>query len=178
MKDGSSSQRVRRTLGGQTIDRRNSERSIMSAVAEVTEKTSKTKLAVRIGDLSLHGCYADSLSVFPAGTWVQICIRHAGSQLQAAAKVIYSKTGLGMGLSFEDLSPDKVAMLQMWTSGFPEESEEIAPVAQKETAKKGNEPAPRSEQQTLATLINLLMRKGLVTSTEGTEMLLELRKNF
>jgi hypothetical protein len=175
MKDAIPSQRHRRTLGGETVDRRNSERSILSAVAEVTEKTSKTKLAVRIGDLSLHGCYADSLSVFPAGTWVQICIRHAGSQLQAAAKVIYSKTGLGMGLSFEDLSPDKVAMLQMWTSGF---AEEIVPPIEVEKPKKANEPTPRAEQHTLANLINLLMRKGLVTSTEGTEMLLELRKNF
>jgi hypothetical protein len=130
---------------------------------------------VRIGDLSLHGCYADSLTVFPPGTWVQISIRHAGSQLQAAAKVIYSKTGLGMGMSFEDLSPDKVAMLQMWTSGF---AEEIAPAAQTEKPQKTNEPTPRSEQQTLANLINALMRKGLLTSTEGTEMLLELRKNF
>jgi hypothetical protein len=171
----STGRRSKRSVGGQTEDRRVSNRAVLSAVAEVTEKTSRTKLAVRIGDLSMHGCYADSLTVFPPGTWVQICIRHASSQLQTAARVIYSRSGLGMGLCFEDLNPDKVAILQSWTSGVDQED---APEMEIQNSNKTVEGAPRAERHTLANLINVLMRKGLLTSTEGTEMLLELRKNF
>jgi hypothetical protein len=80
-----------------------------------------------------------------------------------------------MGLCFEDLNPDKVAILQSWTSGVDQED---APEMEIQNSNKTVEGAPRAERHTLANLINVLMRKGLLTSTEGTEMLLELRKNF
>jgi hypothetical protein len=164
----------RRRVAGQTMDRRNSERSILSAVAEVTEQISKAKLSVRIGDLSLHGCYADSINVFPRGTRVQVSIRHAGSRLLANAKVVYSKPSMGMGLSFEDLSVESGAILQSWIAGV---TGETAPAMETESPKQAVEQARHPEQQTLFILINMMMRKGLITSFEGSELLQELQKH-
>jgi hypothetical protein len=103
-----------------------------------------------------------------------VSIRHAGSRLQAIAKVAYSKPSMGMGLSFEDLPSDSAAILTSWIAGV---TGEITPVTETENPIEVLEQAPHPEQQTLFILINMMMRKGLLTSSEGSELLQALQKH-
>src|SRR5271163_2784735 len=52
------------------IDRRRSPRHALTAIAELMDRRSGARIAVRISDVSQDGCYAGALSVFPPGTKV------------------------------------------------------------------------------------------------------------
>lgn len=163
--------------GAKTVERRATERLSFSAVAEVTEPASKASIAVRIADLGPKGCYADSLSVFPVGTLIRVSIRHSGRHFQNDAKVVYAKTGMGMGLSFTDLSDEMQSILREWLYGnkaeavFAEEAEENA------SAPQPVQPAPRKEKVALARLIELMMHKGQLTELEGRDLLKVLQRD-
>jgi PilZ domain len=90
-----------------------------SAVAEITEPVSTNRLAVHIINISRHGCYSDSIHVFPVGTLVNLSIRHAGLHLETGATVIHSLSGIGMGLNFANLTADMESILQKWIAEVP-----------------------------------------------------------
>jgi hypothetical protein len=186
MQDPFSPGRVGRVRSGaKTEERRRSERHPFSAVAEVTEPSSKAGIAVRIADLGLHGCYADSLTVFPIGTVVRLSARHSGRHFETDAKVVYAKTGMGMGLHFEDLSHEMQSILQEWLSasksGAPQKAEpgpEPAPAAvANASVQEAFEPRTRKEKVTLSRLIELMMHKGHLTELEGRELLQQLQQD-
>ena len=162
--------------GGKTVERRRTERLSFSAVAEVTEPSSKASIAVRIADLGLIGCYADSLSVFPVGTLIKVSIRHAGRHFQNEAKVVYAKTGMGMGLNFTDLSVETQSILQEWLYGGKAEPA-FAPEPDTISAPEPVQPTPRKGKLVLVRLIELMMYKGQLTELEGRELIKELQQD-
>ena len=95
-------------------DRRTANRHAFSAVAEVMDRQSGARMAVRIADISPSGCYADALNIFPAGTKVVILIRHADLEFKATATVIYALPSMGMGIRFKEISPDMRLILDKW----------------------------------------------------------------
>jgi PilZ domain len=162
-----------------TEERRRSERHPFSAVADVLEPISKAGVSVRIADLSLNGCYADSLTVFPIGTTVSLSIRHSGRHFESLARVVYAKTGMGMGLSFENLPAEMQSMLREWLSssqGNVATLFETSPVGH--TAQEPPQPhvTMRKEKLILNRLIELMMYKGQLTELEGRELLQQLQQ--
>ncbi len=162
-----------------TEERRRSERHPFSAVADVLEPISKAGVSVRIADLSLNGCYADSLTVFPIGTTVSLSIRHSGRHFETLARVVYAKTGMGMGLSFENLPIEMQSMLREWLSSSQEntatlfETSPVGPLAQEPPQ---TQVALRKEKLILSRLIELMMHKGQLTEVEGRELLQQLQQ--
>jgi hypothetical protein len=152
-------------------DRRRSERFPFSAVAEVLDADSQTKIAARVSDISRHGCYLDVINVFATGTCVELSIRHANLQLETVATVVYSLPGMGMGLSFKPLSPAMESILNRWVSGVEEEcmtEVESQPVIPQTLEYR------RAERHILGRLIGLMIRKNMLSREEGTELLDEL----
>jgi hypothetical protein len=82
--------------------------------AEVMEPPVCTWLKTRLSDLSLSGCYVDTLHPLPAGA--RICLRVARNKiiLEALATVVYSEARLGMGVSFTQLSEEQSSILENW----------------------------------------------------------------
>jgi hypothetical protein len=160
--------------GGKTIERRRGERLSFSAVAEVTEPSSKASIAVRIADLGLNGCYADSLSVFPVGTVIKVSIRHSGKHFQNDAKVVYAKTGMGMGLNFMDMSSEMQSMVQEWLYG---NKGEAVPTLDDVSVFEPAPPTPRKGKMVLIRLIELMMYKGQLTELEGRDLIKELQQD-
>jgi hypothetical protein len=84
------------------------------AAVEVTERDSQTLLCARTSEIGLGGCYVDTLSPFPDGTLVDICISRDGGIFQCEAKVVYVHANVGMGIAFTNIALDRRRLLENW----------------------------------------------------------------
>jgi hypothetical protein len=69
---------------------------------------------VRTSELSIGGCYIDTLNPFPEGTAVKVRIIRDEGVFETIGKVIYSHSGLGMGISFVEIAADQRSILENW----------------------------------------------------------------
>jgi PilZ domain len=89
-------------------------RSPFSCEAEVTEPSAETRLKTRVSDLSLSGCYVDTLHPLPVGARIRLRAIRNNSILEVLATVMYSEPRLGMGVSFTPLSPEQKSIVENW----------------------------------------------------------------
>jgi len=95
-------------------ERRRSPRHIFIASAELYEEKSDVRVASRLSELSLHGCYLDMMNPFPPGTIILLKIISGDLTFQSKARVIYSTSNVGAGVTFLDVEPKYEYMLQRW----------------------------------------------------------------
>src|SRR5580692_5347881 len=81
-------------------ERRRNLRFPFTATVEATENIRGTKVTGRTSDLSLGGCYVDTLNPFSVGTDAKVRIQRENVTFEAQARVIFSANGMGMGLAF------------------------------------------------------------------------------
>ena len=84
------------------------------AAAEVLAEHTGSRMSARISDLSVSGCYVDTINPLPDGTLVKVKIITETQIFEAPARVVYSHTHLGMGLAFREVLPNSIAVLQNW----------------------------------------------------------------
>ena len=84
------------------------------ASAEVLAESTGSRLSARISDLSVSGCYVDTINPLPDGTLVRLKIFTETQIFEAPARVVYSHTHLGMGLAFREVLPNAQGVLQNW----------------------------------------------------------------
>jgi len=95
-------------------ERRRVPRYIFVASAELYEEKSEVRVASRVGELSLYGCYLDMMNPFPAGTIVLIKIFAGDLTFQSKAKVVYAIQNVGAGVAFMDVEPKYDYILRRW----------------------------------------------------------------
>jgi len=100
--------------GSQHSERRSAPRFPFVAEAELTELRSETQLSARISELSLGGCYVDTLNPFPQQTFVRLRLIQGKEIFETRARVVYVHAGIGMGLAFAELTADRKSMLVAW----------------------------------------------------------------
>lgn len=105
-------------------ERRRSPRYSFIASAELIETNSDVRIASRVSELSLHGCYLDMINPFPVNTAVLVKISTTQDFFQASALIIYSQQNMGAGLRFEALEPKYAEVLQRWL-GEAEHSQQV-----------------------------------------------------
>jgi hypothetical protein len=93
---------------------RRAERFPFIASAEVLAEKAGSRMSARISDLSVLGCYVDTINPLPDGTPVLIKIFNNSQEFEAPATVVYSHTHLGMGLAFREVQPNSQTVLQNW----------------------------------------------------------------
>ncbi len=98
----------------QNNDRRGVPRYSFIASAEETELDSGARISARVSDLSLKGCYLDTLNPFPKGTQIRVVVFHGDATFTALATVIYPQPHMGMGIEFSAVEPDQLQVLQKW----------------------------------------------------------------
>lgn len=79
------------------------------------------RIASRVSELSLHGCYLDMMNPFPKGTQVLVKISAGDEFFQAKSKVVYSQHNMGAGVGFLQVEPDAQAVLERWLDGAEQE---------------------------------------------------------
>jgi hypothetical protein len=95
-------------------ERRRTPRYIFIASAELHEEQSDVRVATRVSELSLHGCYLDMMNPFPTGTIIQLKIFAGDLVFQSKAKVVYSTQNVGAGVAFIDVEPKCEYILSRW----------------------------------------------------------------
>ena len=95
-------------------ERRRSPRYSFIASAELVEEASDVRLATRVSELSLHGCYLDMMNPFPVDTLVIVKISASDNFFQAHSKIIYSQPNMGAGVKFLEIEPQHLEVLQRW----------------------------------------------------------------
>jgi hypothetical protein len=102
-------------------EKRRSPRYSFIASAELIEEQADVRIASRVSELSLHGCYLDMMNPFPKGTLVLVKIAAGDAFFEARANVIYSQPNMGAGLGFLQVAPDSLAVLERWLDGAEKE---------------------------------------------------------
>ena len=159
-----------RAVPGRNRERRQFQRFPFNADAEVAESESGTKIRGRVTDLSLTGCYVDTLSPFLASTAVHIKIVRETQVFEAQAKVTYCKLGRGMGVAFVSAQPEHKTLLGSWIVELGGE------LPRAPTSKSDRVKAMSNDQlsRVVSELISVLMRKGALTETERQEILMKI----
>ena len=98
----------------QDSERRGGDRVQFVVTAEVVEIASGARFVTRTTDLGPGGCFVDTTVPFPVGTRVQVRLKHGKNTFDTIGDVVYSQTGLGMGISFSELSPERREELAAW----------------------------------------------------------------
>jgi hypothetical protein len=95
-------------------DRRGAPRFTFVATILIVELHSRLELQARTTDISLSGCYVDSMNPFPANTEISLKITHEDKSFVALGKVAYSQSNMGMGVAFVKADPDQLKILRAW----------------------------------------------------------------
>jgi hypothetical protein len=95
-------------------EKRRGPRYTFIASAELIEERADVRIASRVSELSLHGCYLDMMNPFPTGTKVLVKISAGEGFFEAKAKIIYSQPNMGAGLGFLQVAADSQIVLERW----------------------------------------------------------------
>jgi PilZ domain len=96
------------------LEKRRTPRYIFIASAELFDERTDVRVATRVSELSLHGCYLDMMNPFPAGTLVVLKIFAGDLTFQSKGKIIYATPNMGAGVVFVDVEPKYDYILRHW----------------------------------------------------------------
>ncbi|HKV05618.1 MAG TPA: PilZ domain-containing protein [Candidatus Acidoferrales bacterium] len=149
-------------------ERRNADRHTFTASAEVIELSSGARFATRTTDLGPGGCFVDTLLPFPVGATVRVSVVKGKTKFETGGVVVYSQTGLGMGIAFDALLPQQRQALDAWLAeltGGRQLSYRVAAAHGEETL------AATGDRAALVRLVQLMISKGILTHAEGASIL-------
>ena len=98
------------------MERRREPRQPFFATIELLETQSDVRIQARTGDLSLHGCYVDTMNPFPTASKVRVTIIHENTRFTAVGMVVHSQPNVGMGISFTEIGPEQRKVVMQWLS--------------------------------------------------------------
>lgn len=104
----------RRNMPDVTVERRNVARQPLVLSTDVVELPRGARLIARTSDISLTGCYVDTLNPVPVGSQVRLRITHHHEAVEVVGRVLYVSYGLGMGVVFTQVDEEQKARLTRW----------------------------------------------------------------
>ena len=107
-------------------ERRRTPRYPFIASAELIEEKADVRIASRVSELSLHGCYLDMMNPFPTGTMVLVKIAAGDAFFEAKSKIVYSQPNMGAGVGFLQIEPASKDVLERWLDGAEKDSQKQA----------------------------------------------------
>ncbi len=72
------------------------------------------RIASRVSELSLHGCYLDMMNPFPKDTLVLVKIAAGDAFFEARSKIVYSQPNMGAGVGFLEVTAPSQEVLERW----------------------------------------------------------------
>lgn len=158
-------EKLKSATSASEAERRAEDRQSFTASADVVELGTGALFSTRTTDLGPGGCFVDTLVPFEAGSKVGITIREGKTRFEATGIVVYSQSGLGMGIAFDDLKPEQRKALSFCLgedTGQHEEKTVAKLAAAKPMLPHG------SEREAIVRLVRLMIAKGLLTEGEAT----------
>jgi len=155
-----------------TAERREAERYPFVCPVEVVDIAGSAMISARTSDLSLQGCYIDTLNTLPKGTRVRLQLNKNNQRLEVRAQVTACHVG-GMGVVFEQLSPAQQGTVVSWLeSTFAPAEAPFRSARSMSTA--APEDKPKEKTRFGLSLVRILERKGVLTHSEAAELLRDL----
>lgn len=96
------------------LERHRARRYPFQANIELIDVQSETQISGRTGDLSLFGCYVNTLKPLAPGTKIRIKIAHRSANFQALGRVVNARSNGGMGIVFTSIQPNDQLVLDKW----------------------------------------------------------------
>jgi PilZ domain len=150
-------------------DRRNADRHIFTASAEVIELSSGARFSTRTTDLGPGGCFVDTMLPFPVGASVRVSVRKGQTTFETSGLVVYSQTGLGMGIAFDIMEPQQREALDTWLTELTGAKHSVQP-ASPGRPMHSTVPSQPQSGTALMRLVHLMVTKGLLTEAEGASI--------
>jgi PilZ domain-containing protein len=94
------------------VEKRPATRYDFRCEAQFCKRGSNAPLRGFLSDISLSGCYFESLTPEPVGTPVDVLFQSAGACVRLSGVVRVVHPTMGMGIEFVNLSPDAAKALQ------------------------------------------------------------------
>jgi PilZ domain-containing protein len=151
-------------------ERRDAQRYAFVCPAEVIDLAGNTMISARTSDLSLHGCYIDTLNPLPPGSRVRLQLTKNNQRLEFRALVTACHVG-GMGLMFEQLTTAQQDTVVSWLEGTS--SPAYVPFRGASPA-PATEAVPNKKTRFALKLVQILERKGVLSHSEAEDLLRDL----
>lgn len=84
------------------------------ASAKEVDIATKTELPGRVSEISVYGCFIDTLNPFPEKTQISVTIEHKEQVFCALGRVIYVMPNMGMGVVFTEIKDEDAKILTGW----------------------------------------------------------------
>jgi hypothetical protein len=107
--------------------RRQNPRYAFIASAELFEPGTKMRIATRVTELSVQGCYLDMMNPFPEDTIALVKISVGDKSFETKVRVVYAHSNLGVGLVFVDPDSKNVEVLKSWLDEAKKDPERLLP---------------------------------------------------
>lgn len=155
-------------------ERRGGDRHVFTASADVVELSSGARFSTRTTDLGPGGCFVDTTNPFPTGSILHVKLHKGKTTFETTGMVVYSQNGLGMGIAFNDLTPERRTALETWLSDLTGERHTHEISAEGHSALHASPQKPGASQKTsLVRLVQLMIGKGILTEAEGSSVLID-----
>ncbi|HEX6907035.1 MAG TPA: PilZ domain-containing protein [Terriglobales bacterium] len=94
------------------VEKRPATRYDFRCEAQFCKRGSNAPLRGFLSDISLSGCYMETLTPEPVGTQVEVLFQAAATRVRLPGVVRVVHPTMGMGIEFVELSPDAAKELQ------------------------------------------------------------------
>jgi hypothetical protein len=171
MYDGKPHKSVSKSAAGEAEGRGN-DRHAITASAEVVELGSGARFSTRTTDLGPGGCFVDTMVPFPVGANVRVKVHKGKTQFETAGLVVYSQTGLGMGIAFSNMEDSQRSALDEWLADLTGEKQAAH---HHDSGYAGSSPSENrpGDKTALVRLVRLMITKGILTEAEGASVLMD-----
>lgn len=143
-------------------ERRSHRRFPFVAAIELPDARIGAPMQARTSDLSMSGCYIDTLNPAIPGTVLYFRMSKADEALEACAVVCTQHQGCGMGVVFQDLTAEQQAILKslLGESDMPETPLETS------SGEEILQTSGETTQSRLGRLVDILNQKGVLSHSE------------
>ena len=157
------------------IDRRKHARyPVSGGGAEIRQQGVDSRIWARLTDISLGGCYLETMSPLPVLTYVNLGLILEEQHLNAKGQVVVAHPNFGMGIQFIDMSAADRKMLESWLAT-------LAPKVVTPLGRRGGEnPARTLDKESAALLVQAVteffLNKSALSREEFQQMVEARRK--
>jgi PilZ domain len=160
------------SIAAKESERRGSHRHTFTASAEVIEQSTGARFVTRTTDLGPGGCFVDCTVPFPVGCRLRVNLEKGKTNFATTGTVVYSQTGLGMGIAFDELNEVERRELDAWLEHVTGEKIHAQEHRASNAVSLSNG-VRDTQNPALVRLVRLLIGKGLLTEAEGASVLFE-----
>ena len=161
------------------VEKRSCPRFPFSPAVEALDLQTDTRIKGRLSDISRNGCYMDTINPFGKDATVTLTVTRDNQSFKTQAKVVYSKSAMGMGLMFTTAEPAQLRVLGSWlnelSGGKIDQEEQSNLFLQRDDAKSSD--AELAElRKIVCELVALLNGRNILNDSEGMALLRRLAR--